>query len=604
MSHPRTVAIIQARMGSSRFPRKVLADLAGRPVIWHLITRLKRCKRVHEVVVATSHEPEDDDLARYVNGLGSRVVRGSESNVLQRLLKAARETAAQIIVRVTGDAPLVDPDSVDAEVEGIVNHVADFCIYEQGVPDINEGFEAFTMAALLKLESEAANDAVAQEHTCTYFKQHPDFVKTVHLPVREELRYKGARLSVDTPSDLRFLSTLHERLSAEAGMIEVRQVVQLLNREPELTAINVSVVQKAAHAKSRTAFIRCDASKEIGLGHLVRCLALADALRDEQGFGVTFVTRCSEIAAKMVAENGHRHIELKQSSDSWEQLEALLLSRKPDVLVLDVREDLPRTRLESLRDSTSLLVVDIDDVEEKRLACDLSFNPPAPQYAHLDWTGMRGRYFTGWEWVLLRRQFHVAHLQKTTALKAPTAQPRLLVTMGGSDPAGMTLKAARALREVRGDFHAIFVLGAAFHHEAAFAATMEEAPFSFEVRRSVADMASLMASVDAALACFSVTAYELAAIGVPAIFLSLSADHLESSNTFVGAGIGVSLGLHNEVEESHIASAVTEILVDNSRRLRMTQNALSLADGLGGTRIAEQIAQTLEPRTYLTIRKT
>ncbi len=594
MTRPRTIAIIQARLGSARFPRKVLADLAGQPVIWHLITRLNRCQHVDDVVVATSEQPSDDDLAAYVASLGTRVVRGSEENVLERLLKAAHQTQAEIIVRVTGDAPLVDSVSVDAQVAGLLTGSADFCVSVQGVPNINEGFEAFTMAALTKLGLEAADDPVAREHTCTYFKLHPDFVKVLHLPVLTELQFRGARVSVDTPSDLKFLNLLHERLQAEPGEIDIRAVVELLRGEPSLTQINAVVNQKAASARSTTAIIRCDASPAIGLGHLVRCLALADVLRDELTFGVTFVTSASEVSRQMIAQHHHRQAVLDDRTDRWLQLEKYVESVKAEVLVLDVRDGVSAEVIRGIRKRTGVLIVDVDDPEEKRLACDLVFYPPVPQILKMDWTGMTGRKFVGWEWVLLRGQFQAAHEKRLAEALPAKAPPTLLVTMGGSDPAGMTLKALRALNLVKARFHAVIVLGASFCHEEALHQLIADVSFSFELQRAVSDMGALMLSADLALACFSVTAYELAATGVPAIFLSLTDDHYEASTAFVDAGIGVSLGLYNQVSEEQIARAVTEILTDSARRLTLTQAALAKIDGQGVRRIANQIKQHLD----------
>jgi len=592
----KVLAIIQARMGSARFPRKVLADLAGKPVIWHLLHRVSQCSLVDEVCVATSAQPADDDLAEYVTSLGIRVVRGSEANVLQRLIKAAREAAAEIIVRVTGDAPLVDPASLDAQISGMINARADFCISDQAAANINEGFEAFTMAALTKLDQEAGADPIAVEHTCSYFKKHPGFVKTVELPVPEELQYRGARVSVDTPPDLEFLNLLHQRLSAAAGEIDIRDVVRLLRAEPDLTLINAAVTQKKAGSISRTAVIRCDASAEIGLGHIIRCLALAEVLRDEQSFGITFVTAASDVASRFIAEHRHSHVTLDSAQEPWPQLEAHLVETKPDLLVLDVRDGVPRDVVAGIRQRTNILTVSIDDPEDKRLACDLLFYPPVPQVERMEWTELHGERLAGWDWVLLRRQFHAAHAKKVQSNATHGEKLNLLVTMGGSDPAGMTLKAARALKNVSSDFHVIFVLGAAFCHEPAFQEELATANYSYEIQRTVTAMGELMLRADAALACFSVTAYELATVGVPSIFLALSEDHEESASAFVKAGIGQSLGLHHEVSEQQITQAVTEILMDTSRRLSMTELALSMTDGLGARRISEKIIHQLEQR--------
>lgn len=582
-------------MGSSRFPRKVLADLHGKPVIWHLLHRISQCKTVDQTVLATSDQSADDDLASYVNGLGFKVVRGSESNVLERLCLAARATNADVIVRVTGDAPLVDPESLDAQVAGLVENGADFCVSRPDTPNINEGFEAFTKAALYKLEGGASDDPIAVEHTCTYFKKHPGFVESFFLDVPEELQFHGARVSVDTPSDLVFLNLLHERLAAAAGELDIRAVVRLLRREPELTRINAAVRQKAADAVSRTAMIRCDTSPAIGLGHLMRCLALAEALRDEQSLGVTFVTKPSELAKQMIAEHNHRHIVIPEESDSWLQLEQQLQLTRPDVLILDVRDGVALSVMEGLRQRTGVITVSIDDPEEKRLACDLLFYPPVPQVARMDWSQVRGEKFVGWDWVLLRRQFHAAH-EKRLHLNLgdqETAVPRILITMGGSDPAGMTMLATSALKQISAPFHAVFVLGASFCHEHAFQILLSRVAYSFEVVRSVDAMAELMLSADMAVACFSVTAYELATVGLPTVFLSLTDDHYEASLAFEKEGMGISLGRHDQVNAEALALAISEILMDRPRRVRMSKTALSKTDGLGAKRIAEKIINHL-----------
>ena len=107
-------AIIQARMGSTRFPGKSLYPVAGRPLIWHLIHRLKQARAVTHVCVATTTDPSDDPLAAYAAEQGAVVVRGSVDNVLERYLTAARRLEAEVVIRVTGDSPLVAPDIIDA----------------------------------------------------------------------------------------------------------------------------------------------------------------------------------------------------------------------------------------------------------------------------------------------------------------------------------------------------------------------------------------------------------------------------------------------------------------------------------------------------------
>ncbi|HMF14076.1 MAG TPA: NTP transferase domain-containing protein, partial [Gemmataceae bacterium] len=113
----RTVAVVQARMGSSRLPGKALADLAGRPVLWHVVQRVQRARRADEVVVATSTSPADDPIDYFCTRAGIPVFRGSEIDVLDRVYQAARERPADAVVRITGDCPLIDPAVIDRVLE-------------------------------------------------------------------------------------------------------------------------------------------------------------------------------------------------------------------------------------------------------------------------------------------------------------------------------------------------------------------------------------------------------------------------------------------------------------------------------------------------------
>src|SRR5450631_938685 len=110
----RTVAIVQARMGSTRFPKKVMQPISGVPMIGILLERLSKAQHIQEIVVATSDDPRNDPLCEYVRSLGYRAFRGSEQDVLDRYYVAARESAAETVIRITGDCPLIDPAVVDA----------------------------------------------------------------------------------------------------------------------------------------------------------------------------------------------------------------------------------------------------------------------------------------------------------------------------------------------------------------------------------------------------------------------------------------------------------------------------------------------------------
>lgn len=583
-----TAAIIQARMTSSRLPGKVLMPLAGKPVLWHIVHRLRRCWLVGTIAIATSTNASDDPIEEFASREGVTVVRGPEDNVLERYWIAAKQLGADIIVRVTGDAPLVDPATVDYLVDALVRSRADYCVGDPQVPCIHEGFSPFTFRALQRLVGEAADDPVAREHVTAYFNIHPESFTVTYVPIDPDYQFSGARLSVDTPADLRFLEEVYARLNVPAGEADVRDVVRLLRSAPDLLKINAHVHQKSPTERSRRIIFRCDGDARLGLGHVVRCLALADELRDSQSCGVTFAMASGPVGFDLVRranypveEKGHL------PEEAW--LEAVIRELQPDALVLDTRsEQLSGGRVEEWR-SNGLVIITIDDPSERRLAADLAFYPPVPQVRKLDWTGFTGQLYVGWEWVVLRREF----AQRPP--RVPRRRPTVLVTMGGSDPAGLTLKAVEARDLLDDDFNTVIVLGPGFSYKPALERVLAEGRCcGMEVLEDVQDMSRVMAQADLAVTSFGVTAYELAAMGVPAIYLCLTEDHAASASALVEAGMGICLGLYTSIHPSDLAEAVQDLLHNEPKRLKMAERARQLVDGKGVERIASVIMRRLK----------
>ncbi len=578
----RVAAVIQARMGSSRLPGKVLLPLAGRPVLWHVVHRLRRCRTVDVVAVATSTGAGDDAIAAFARQEGVPCIRGPEDDVLARYVLAAEQLGADVVVRVTGDAPLIDPPTIDRLVETMIAHGADYATIDPSVPSIHEGFDPVTTRALRLLAAHAGSDPAAREHVTAYLKLHPDFVPVVMIPAEPDCRHGGARLSVDTPADRRFLEEVYRRLGVPAGDADVRDVARLLRADPSLAAINAHVAQKRAGATNRAALLRCDGDERVGLGHVSRCLAIAEALRDGHGWGVTFAIATGEPGVAAVARAG---FPIERLADDGEELwlDSVIARGHPDALVLDVRTALGRETVARWRSDGTLTAV-IDDIGERRLAADLAFFPPVPQVRTLDWTGFTGTLRVGWEWVPLRREF---------AGRPPAVVPTrttVLVAMGGSDPARLTLRSLAALDRVPGDLDVVVALGGGYRDEEEVAHAAVGSRHPVRVHRDTADMAALMGGATVALAALGVTAYELAACGVPAVLLSLTDDHAESAGAFADAGIAVSLGVHTRVADEAIAASVASLLADGAQRAAMSARARALVDGRGAARIAAAIA--------------
>ena len=581
--HIRVVAVIQARMGSTRLPGKVLKPVVGEPLLWHIVHRLKACRLIEEIAVATTTNPADEAIMEWCNAQNVTVMRGPEDDVLARYARAAEKLDADIIVRVSSDTPFLDAGFVDHLVATLIEQDGDYVLLEDGSECAHEGVDAFSRRALDRLMMDAAQDPAAREHVSHYFKLHPEFVKVVRAKAYAPLARKSGRFTVDTPDDLAFVEVVHARLAAKAGEASLADLLLLLEREPELrkVAARPALPAPADHKRQGVlALIRCDGGGRFGYGHIKRMLSLGRALRDRHGVGVIFALNGSEDAASSITRAG---FEVTRGASS---LKDLIDNNRPDLLLLDGPEGPGRAELERLKQGVAVTAV-IDDAHERRLACDYAYYPPVPGALGLDWSGASTLPRIGWEWAILGLNPNAARR------RTPAARPTVLVAMGGSDPKGLTLRVARALTLLDSVYRVRFVVGTGTKDAGNVARGLVALKSNYETVEGADDLSIEYASADVAVCAFGVTAYELAACGIPAVYLGLNQDHVTSASAFVEAGMGVSLGLADKVSDVDIVRGVQALLNKPAVRREMRRQGLARLDGEGASRVAADLSAAL-----------
>lgn len=231
-----TAVIAQARYGSRRLPGKVLEALAGVPVMIHTLRRAKAIAQADTVVLATTTKREDDPVAKMAEDFGFRVFRGAEDDVLDRYREAARSVAADVIMRVTCDCPLLDPEVCEAVLDlrsrrglAYASNVASY--------DWPHGLdcEAFTRE-ILETAAESANDPAHREHVTLWMREAPDIPKA-HLTGPGGAAVTQ-RWTLDYPEDLAFLNALFEHLPQAPAMPGWEEVMAVVRAHPEIEAIN------------------------------------------------------------------------------------------------------------------------------------------------------------------------------------------------------------------------------------------------------------------------------------------------------------------------------------------------------------------------------
>lgn len=240
----KVVAIVQARMGSTRLPGKVLQDIEGKTMLARVLERLRRSSLINEWLVATTDLPADDAIIAECRRLSVGVSRGDADDVLDRYYRAAQLAKADVVVRITSDCPLIDPAVTDKTITAFLEAHPDFasnCIertYPRGLDT-----EVMSFAALAKVW-QVAHKRHEREHVTAYFYEHPAEFKMVS--VTADADYSSHRWTVDTREDLEFVRAIYARLKSQPEF-SGRDVLVLVEREPQLIELNSSVEQKALH---------------------------------------------------------------------------------------------------------------------------------------------------------------------------------------------------------------------------------------------------------------------------------------------------------------------------------------------------------------------
>lgn len=242
MSRNRVVAILQARVGSSRLPGKVLADLGGQPLLGQIVRRLALAREIDRLVIATTDLPQDDQIEALATRLGVPCFRGAEEDVLDRYYQAARLFGAEVVVRVTGDNPLVDGVLVDWVVDHVMASDPPFDYvdtwYSRTFP-VGLSVEVFSLSALSAAWQEDGNNIEWREHVAPFIYHHPERFRCLHLRCWKD--YSHMRLTVDVPEDLALVRLIYKESAGDPpGWPDI---LAFLEAHPDWLEINRHVKQ-------------------------------------------------------------------------------------------------------------------------------------------------------------------------------------------------------------------------------------------------------------------------------------------------------------------------------------------------------------------------
>lgn len=245
--NPKVVAIIQARMSSTRLPGKVLMDIAGKPMLWHVVHRVSQARLVDEVVIATSSKKSDDPIVAFARKNNIPCFRGSEEDVLDRFYQAAKAYQADVIVRITADCPLLDPAVVDkvvaAYLQGDYDYVSNTFRYTY--PD-GLDVEVFSFDSL-ELAWREAKTAVEREHVTPYIRNSSQ-LRLGSVEHERDLSSFNYRWTVDEERDLEFVREIYRRMGRD--LFSMEEVILLLEQDPQLSTTNSDIIRNRGYYRS------------------------------------------------------------------------------------------------------------------------------------------------------------------------------------------------------------------------------------------------------------------------------------------------------------------------------------------------------------------
>jgi UDP-2,4-diacetamido-2,4,6-trideoxy-beta-L-altropyranose hydrolase len=611
-SMTKTVAIIQARFGSTRLPGKVLKPLGSIPggggiVLDHAIQRCRAIPSVDAVVIATTDREEDGAIVAAAERSGALVHRGSAEDVLARYAGAAKLAQADIVLRVTSDCPLIDPGICDRVIRLRAETGVDYAannmprLYPHGLD-----CEVFTRDGLDRADR-SATAAYDREHVTPWLRRTAEVTRASLIgpgwPAVQQ------RWTLDFPEDYDFFAALFPLLPQDriAGMDEV---LGILAMHPQIVAINAHRRIGGPSTKSAAApaaVFRFEADRAIGLGHAMRSNAFATLL-DQLGWRVFWAL--SESSAAFLKESTPPGAVIDVTLGSAEEQAAAVIKGCGGTCELLVVDHYGATlELEKAMARAGATVAVFDDLIEAQSDAEVILNPTPdiePEaYRRIARPGTR--FLLGPQNALLRAQFAAARSQVAARMAGKNKIERVLIAFGGTDPANGTGMALEAL-EPSDIPHIDVMLGAKAVHLDAVRAQATRMAERVHLMLDVAEVAETMARADLVVGAPGTGTWERACLGLPSLLIGIAPNQKFNAETVAQRGAALVCGfLPTDPEDEVIAKLRGHL--DRLRETpvlyrRMHGAALTLCDGRGVLRLAAAItpAMRLKDGTPVSLR--
>jgi spore coat polysaccharide biosynthesis protein SpsF len=446
----RVVAIIQARMGSTRLPGKILEKVGDKPLLEILVNRLKKSQYIDDIVIATTNNNNDDVVEKFAQDLNINYYRGSEEDLLGRYVESAKKFNADVVVRITGDNPLTDIDIIDTLIDAHIKNKIDYtyCL------DTPLGVTAEIINSnILKEISLKADKEPEREHVTPYIRSHPEKYKI--LKYNSNLKHQYIRLTVDTNEDLKLIKVIYKNLG-DLENLKINDVINFLKNNPEISKINSNIIQNPENTiKTINIAFLTEGSSKIGMGHVYRSITFAKEMMEILGVKAYFLTKSNENVVKTIENENFTVFKLKDDDEIVDILEELNIN----LTIID-NLNFKESILSQIKDKLDIKVMMVDNLTPKNDEyADVVLSLVRSNFENIKCYNktINTRYYCGPKYLILRDEFDSFKNKKD--LK-PEIEDILLI-FGGSDPSNHT---SHVLEKLDNNIRVNIVLGPEFKH--------------------------------------------------------------------------------------------------------------------------------------------
>jgi len=552
----KVYAIIQARMNSSRLPGKVLMDLCGKPILWHIVKRLKKCEMLDGIIIATSKNKKDNKIIDFAKRYKIRSFRGSENNVLKRYVDVGSRLKVDYIVRVTGDAPLIEPNEIDKFIKVIKNKQADFVVNNPDILSVHEGFSAISLSALKKILNVKDLKDYHKEHVTIYLKEYPKLVKTIYLKPNKFFQKSGYRLSIDSMSDLKFIKKIYKKFWNGKGIIDLKKVIKFLEKTPQLKFINAHVVQKKVKQKSRKIIFIIEGGEELGFGHFTRTTQVAKYLVEYKNYGAIFITNNRTLSQKIKKLGFKNYLLLFKNIEriNSKNVCTIVKKEKADLVLLDVKNNHDPSKIINFlkKEFNDINIILIDNRTKARFLVDKNIYPiPKELISNLKWKEDKGETYAGLEFFPLKQEF-------VKAKNIKKVKNSITVSMGGSDPNNITTFLMKNLINTGRKVN--IIIGPAFRHKKQIKILALRYKEIFKLYQEPDNYARIIASSSLVITALGILIFEVSYLGIPTIVLGNYREDLKVGKILDKMGYCKYLGYYKIVKQKNINKVILYVL--------------------------------------------